>query len=367
MHLGLEMEVRSSVNSNRIAITWLLLSVATCSAAETNPPTNPPTNPKPRIAFAGLHGGVFEHLKSYAVPVGVDVVFLDDEKFGNESVDLSQFDLLLLQHTRSEYRSNYKALIEAGRAGNPKLRVFSISGLAEKDLPELTKSGVIETDPTIASYYGNTPENLRRLLIYLGVTYLGQPGSVVAPEPMVASGLYHPDHAGMFDQVADWKAWCQESRRETKNRPIVCITVHSTHLMFQQPRVVDSLIREFENQDALAVAIIDYGDDYEDQMLELHPDVVVHTCHSRDSVAFRNQLGVPHTHSIFFRQQSIDDWQISIEGLASSEMAFQIVGQELVGAIEPQIGAGTIHGGGSGEAFVPVPDRIEHLVARSLA
>ena len=106
--------------------------------------------------------------------------------------------------------------------------------------------------------------------------------------------------------------------------------------------------------------------DYEKQMLEFRPLVVIHTCHSTDSLAFR-ELGVPHMHSIFFRTQSIADWRESLQGLSPSEVAFHITGQELLGAIEPQIGCGTLHGGGSDEAFTPIPDRIDHLVARAAA
>ena len=69
-------------------------------------------------------------------------------------------------------------------------------------------------------------------------------------------------------------------------------------------------VRGLEKKGVLAVAIFDLAEDYvhgdyEEQMLEFHPLVVVHTCHSTDSLAFRERLGVPHLHSIFFRTQSI--------------------------------------------------------------
>ncbi|HID24393.1 MAG TPA: cobaltochelatase subunit CobN, partial [Planctomycetaceae bacterium] len=91
------------------------------------------------------------------------------------------------------------------------------------------------------------------------------------------------------------------------------------------------------------------------------------TCHSPEKVAFRERLGVPHIQCIFFRKQSIDQWRESIEGLAAHEFNFQIVSQEILGQIEPQIGSGTLTGGGSSEAFTPIPDRIEHLVARAVS
>jgi len=363
MPWALATEWRSSVNFNRFALPIFLLIFGSATHAQTVEES--PRNP--RIAFSGLHGGVFERLKDFAGSVGMDVDFVNDEQIGEESIDLGQFDLFVLQHIRDEYKAQYGRLIESARERNLSFRVLSLSGLAESNLPELAKSGIIESDPVVATYYGNTPENLRRMLIYLGVTYLGMEGGIIAPEPLIVSGLYHPDHTDLFADVAQWKAWCIQSGRDIESVPLVCITVHATHLTFQQPLVVAALVREFERQGAAAIAIIDFGEYYESQMRELQPDLVVHTCHSRDTVSQREKWGVPHTHSIFFRQQSIDDWQISIEGLASSEMTFQIVGQELIGAIEPQIGSGTIHGGGSEEAFKPIPDRIEHLASRSLA
>ncbi len=88
----------------------------------------------------------------------------------------------------------------------------------------------------------------------------------------------------------------------------------------------------------------------------------MHTCHCSDTVAFRQQLDVPHLHSLFFRKQSIEQWKTGDEGLAPGEAAFQVVGQEPLGAIEPMVGAGTVRGQGSDETFTPIPERVEHLV-----
>ncbi|MEZ6045253.1 MAG: cobaltochelatase subunit CobN [Planctomycetaceae bacterium] len=179
--------------------------------------------------------------------------------------------------------------------------------------------------------------------------------------------MYHPDHEGYFAKSESFLDWARQQKLNVEDAPRVIIAVHSTHLEFQQPEVVNALIRTFESAGALAVAMLDYGPDYEQNVLDFNPDVIVHTCHSRESESFRTKVNVPHVHSIFFRNQSISDWESNLEGLAANEMAFQIVGQELLGAIEPQVGAGTKAGGGSPEAFIPISDRIEHLVNRSLA
>jgi len=328
--------------------------------------------PANRIAFVGLHGGIFEVLQRFEPELGLQLEYLQDAAIANEQVDLSAYRAVFLQHLRGEDREHYRRLIVAAKKRNPDLQIFSISGLAERHLPELTKQGVIQSDPKLKAYYGSSPENLRRMLIYINVTHLKRPGNILPPvESERLGGLFHPDHEGLFENSGQFLRWARERKltngQPIKDAPRVVIAVHSTHLIFQQPKVVEALVRAFEKQGVLAVAMIDLGSAYEQSLLEFKPLAVIHTCHSRERTSFREKLGVPHLHSIFFRQQSIADWQTNLQGISSSEMAFHVIGQELRGAIEPQIGAGTTAGGGSSEAFTPIAERIEHLVGRAIA
>jgi len=358
-------------------VAGLLVGCALGHAARAQTETEPPapiemgsTNVSDagRIAFVGLHGGLFEVFKLFETESGLQLDYLTDEQLSTEKVDLAAYRVVFLQHLRGEDRAQYRRLITSAKNRNPNLRIFSISGLAERHLPELTKQGIIENDSKLTAYYGSSPENLKRFLIYVNVTYLKRPGNILPPvESERLGGLFHPDHEGLFENSGQFLRWARDHNREIDNVPRIVIAVHSTHLLFQQPKVVEALIREFEKQGVLAVAMIDLGPSYEQSVLEFKPLAIVHTCHSRESTSFREKIGIPHLHSIFFRKQSIDDWQENLQGLASSEMAFHIIGQELRGAIEPQIGSGTLTGGGSSEAFTPIPERIEHLVSRTVA
>jgi len=327
------------------------------------------------VAFTGLHGGVFEVLQRLASQAGLRVEYVTDAQIAAEAVDLSGYRIVFIQHARGEDADHYQRLILAAKARKPDLRVISISGAAERSLPAAGKQRLIEFDPQLAAYYGSLAENLRRMLVYISVRYLHGPGAVLPPQ--IAEHrltIYHPDYPrpGLFARVDDYLKWSRTRGWDVAAAPRAVVTVHSSHLTFQQPQVVDAVVRAMEKKGVLTVAIFDLAEDYvrgdyEQQMLEFHPQVVIHTCHSTDSVAFREKLGVPHMHSIFFRTQSIAAWREGQQGLASSEVAFHIIGQELLGAIEPQIGAGTQHGGGSDEAFTPIPERIEHLAARAAA
>jgi len=345
-----------------MAMTGSLRAAGPKSSAEHRPSTV-------RIAFVGLHGGIFDVLKRYEKELHLRLDYLSDESLSKEQVDLSPYRVVFLQHLKREDRDHYRRLFAQAKKRNPGLRIVSISGLAERHLPGLVKSGVLQGDPKLRAYYGSSPENLRRFLVYVRVTYLNRPGKILPPlTPERHGGLFHPDHAGLFENVGSFLRWAKSHGRKVEGVPRAIITVHSTHLEFQQPRVVTALIRAFEKRHVLAVAMIDLvgGGTYERDVLAFKPLAVIHTCHSRESVAFRSKMAVPHLHSIFFRRQSIADWQKNLQGLSSSEMAFHIVGQELLGAIEPQIGAGTLHGGGDAEAFAPIPDRIDHLVDRAV-
>ncbi|MGO8689406.1 MAG: cobaltochelatase subunit CobN [Thermoguttaceae bacterium] len=366
----------------RPALRWCLAVAALCvclgplAAAEPKSPTGQDQHEgPPRIAFVGLHGGVFEVLQSFAGELGLSMDYLTDEQIHDEAVDLARYRLVFLQHARGEDRDHLQRLVLSAKNRQSELRVIAISAYSAQSLPGLAKRRLVETDPKLSAYYGSLKDNLRRMLIYINVTYLHRPGAVLPP--LAAEHrrtIYHPDFPapGLFPSVDEFLRWSQKRGWDVAAAPRAVVTVHSSHLTFQQPKVVDALVRALEKRGVLTAAVFDLAEDYlagdyEEQMLALRPQVVIHTCHSTDSVAFRVRLGVPHMHSIFFRTQSIADWRESTEGLSASEVAFHITGQELLGAIEPQIGAGTRHGGGSDEAFTPIPERIDHLADRAAA
>lgn len=318
-----------------------------------------------RVALIGLHGGVFDSLREFAPRLDVDFTYVTDQQLEKGDVDLAPFDLVLIEHVRGEAAASYRKAFESAHARNPQLHVLSISGFASRSFPDLVKSGFIVADSGIDPYYGNSTENLRRFLVYVLAKHAGRALAIEPPVEVPLEGLYHPDHDGLFPDVDSFVRFAKERGADVDHAPRAAVAVHLTHLTFQQPKVVDALIREFEKRGVLAVAIVDQVPSYETHALAFKPGVVVHTCHSKDEVAFREKLGVPQMHSVFFRNQSIADWETSTVGLAANELNLHLVTQELIGGIEPIAAAGTVEGGGSAESFVPIPERVEHLVARA--
>ncbi len=322
---------------------------------------------RPRIACVGFHGGVFPALQSCPTADQIELVYWTDEAIGARRVDPAGVRLVLIQHARDSIRGPLSELLLCA-AKEEGARLISVSGLAEKHLPELVRRKLLRHDPQLSSYYGSTRENLDRLLKYIVVRYLGRAGEVPPPEPTDSRGkLYHPDHEELFETASEFLAWArQRGHGPSGDKGRVAIAVHQTHLVFQQPQVVDALIHALEQQGVLAVAVIDLGTSYESALHALAPHAVIHTCHSRDSVAFRSSLNVPHLHSIFMRSPSIGEWMADRTGLAAHDLAFQVTSQELLGAIEPLVGAGREQVEDTGE-FLPIADRIDHIVRRAAA
>jgi cobaltochelatase CobN len=347
------------------ALGFLLGGGALSTAAE----------PSARFGFIGLHGGVFEQLKPFEDALDVRLVYLSDEDIADRKADLSVYQAVFFQHLRAADREAFRSLVLSARDRNPRLRMVTLSGSGQELFRDLPSPSVVEQDPELSKYYGSaSKENLRRFLVYALVKYAGRNLQVepLAEEPR--SGLYHPDHPGLFATVGEFLEWSRQRGLDVERLPRAAIAVHAMHLALQQPRVVDALVRRLEKDGVLAAGVIDTPegpgasrDRYEKTLLEYRPGVVIHTCHSPDTVAFRETLGCPHLHSIFFRKSSIDQWRASLKGLETGETLFQIASQEPLGAIEPQIGAGTLSGGGSSEAFVPIEERIDHLVRRAVS
>ena len=326
------------------------------------------TTETPRLCFIGLHGGEFDVFRQFAPPAGLAVDYVRDEDIRTGAADLARFNAVYIQHFRDEDSEQYLRVFRQALATNPGIRFFAISEIRGRAAEALAKAGLLEHDAALRAYHGTTPESLRRFLLYVRVNHLGIAGDVPPPdENDHLEGLFHPDHAGMFATVEEFLAWARQRRPELAGGPRAVVTAHGKHLTLQQPKVVAALVRALEARGVLVAAIVDYGKAYEGLLRDYAPLAVIHTCHSADTLDMRERLGVPHLHSIFFRQQSIADWQSSVTSLTASEMAFQVTTQELLGAIEPQVGAGTVEGGGSAETFTPIQERIDHIAARAAA
>lgn len=345
-------------------LAWaLLFSTAEARAQEAGPP--------PRVAFIGLHGGVFEPLEGFAGGLGLKAEYVPDEQISAKTCDLSVYRLVFIQHVREEDSDSYRELfLAAKKKGGTRFFAVGREGAgAVAIFKDLGADNPVETDAEISKYLPRSRENLRRFLIYIGVKYLGKGGEILPPADAdaTANGPYHPDHDGRFATVPAFLEWAASKGKDPAKLPRAAVVAHAAHLEYQQPRVVEALVRALEAKGVLAAGFTDGANQGAKHIEAFKPDVVIHTCHSGETVESRVALDAPHLHSLFFRKHSIDHWQNQLGGFTQGEAAFQVIGQEFLGAIEPQVGAGTLRGGGGPETFTPIEERIDHLTARALS
>ncbi len=321
-----------------------------------------------RIAFVGLHGGEFEKMLALQDEARVVCTYLTDQEFTDQPPDLTAVDALLLQHIHAPVDKVLAECLRAADSAGARPRTFALSGGTDR-IPGLATEDWIEVDPVLqACYRAPRVENFAILLKRVGALCTGKDPDVGEPLELDLGPIHHPARPQPFAAVAELLDFARQRGVDVERAPRVAVTAHATHYLMQQPRVVAALVEELEQHGVLAfVAIDDFGVDYQEKMLEIGPDAVIHSCHSRDELEFRLELGVPHTHSAFFRQQSIAEWRDSPLGLSPHEIVFHCATQELLGGIEPFATCGTLRGGGSEEDFTPIPDRITRLVERTLA
>lgn len=321
------------------------------------------------VTCVGLHGGAFARFVAAADAQGVECRYLDDDAIAGGAAAFASSDAVLLQHLRDP--KELAAALTAGKQQNPALRVFALAGAAA--LSTYGGDALVETDAKLAAYYkAPRQENFAALLLAVRQRVRGEPDTAPAPLPLDLGVLHRPGREAAFRTVAELLADAEARGVDVARAPRVAVAVHSTHFLLQQPRVVQALVEALDRRGALAFAAVDGGEGldgyaYEKLLLELRPAVVIHTCHSTEKVPFRDALDAIHVHSVFFRSQSIDAWRTSPQGIAPSEIMFQVATQELLGAIAPIPTCGTVRGGGSDEDFTPIPDRIERVVGRALA
>jgi hypothetical protein len=127
-----------------VPLLWLACSFVHAAADE----------PKPkRMALMGLHGGVQEALTRHASALDLELHYFSDEQIATDEVDLSTFDLALIEHVRGEALEHYRKLVVAGKASNAKLVVLGVGDFPERRFPDLVKDNMIVSDPKIYPYY----------------------------------------------------------------------------------------------------------------------------------------------------------------------------------------------------------------------
>ena len=224
----------------------------------------------------------------------------------------------------------------------------------------------VEVDPLLASYLdvGVDRSNLRRLLDYIAVTYLGRQGDIELPIAIDdAEGLFHPEHDGVFASVADFEDWLGRRHPELVEAPRVLVLTVSHHFALRNRDAVELLLRKLAEKGVAACADLSAqrSNDGLERLKKFRPDVVLDTRHVTARDEDRNGLGVPFLQCATLMRMTISEWS---DSTVSGRRIMGLSGAERAGSIEPRLfnGAHEIDGI---EEFLGIEERIERIVARA--
>ena len=319
-----------------------------------------------KIGVIGMAGGAYEAMKSFEVELGVSVTQLAAPKFRETPLpDLSGFDIIYAMFADKDMTEQYRQCISGARKVNPSLKVFAVGP------PPVCKSWVeqlgpenVGFDPKMAQYYGLSNESMKNMIVYTLVTFFNRPGVVAQPDESKAIKIYHPEHKDI-ENLDSFLAASKKSGWDVEKCPRVVIGAWRHHCLFHQPKVIDALVAELKKLGILAVCLIADDPGFRERVVKFKPDVVVMTSHTNEPAQFWEKIGVARIHTLWFMDESIDEWKASVEsGMSKSELQHLYVFAEARGATECLTAGGTKSGKNSGEEILPVPDRIARIAGR---
>lgn len=212
-----------------------------------------------RIAILSLHNEGEFTAAARAFP---EVLAVDCFATGSGSVarvrdkDLSGYDLVFVEGGGNQF----VYLIETLERAKARTKVFVFNTtMVAGNLPA-------KDHPAIQRYWDNiSAENARRLLTYLGATFLGLPLPVEAPVEFPEQAFYHPEAGRHFEDQAAYLAWYGKAdARQPRHvydaaRPSLAIAFNRQDYTKRNLAVIDALVREIERQGANAIPLMSKG------------------------------------------------------------------------------------------------------------
>lgn len=327
----------------------------------------------PDVIYVYPGGPMVGQFRATEQALGLEVKPLPTEKIEKQETNLPACRLIVILGIRElSNKENFQKFFSAVKKEQPQVRIVTSEqgfGFLRANTPELTGSGIIEKDGEIEKYSNFSAmshENMRRLMVYFAVTYLGRTEKIVPPEKYENRWFYHPDYAGTFTSLDEFFQW---STRRGKNldSPRALIETNIGHILWMNQKVIDALIREFEKHEMLAVAMNTIEEPYEQHLRNFKPDVLMILTGKSGNVKFYMDLGVPRLQPMFLMGESIEQWQRS-ETVQSMGGGMMLVNRESLGIIEPRIVAGQLVAGKDfTKPNIPIPERLQRFVARAIS
>lgn len=316
------------------------------------------------IAFVGVWDRVMPVLEQASRDTGVPILFPSESELASGK-GLDNVRVLYLLNLTPEL---VPAIREQLAAITAERSDFTAMVLDHRDgLTPLVQADLVHKDQRVPVYWrANGLMNMRRLLAYSAIAYMGRAGEIEPPVVIPDSGFYLP---GVEEAMDTFDAYKARAPWQT-NAPIAALVIQQSFWITGDTKVIDAEVAAL-NQVGFNVVTL-FGDREEDvhnKILDIQPDVLIEDRHgamwSDQKPSLIEQLNIPYLRPISMLQYTTDDWLADPRGLHPVDVGLFLTIQEPKGTIEPVV-VGALKADTRGfKLHKPIPGRAEYFARRA--
>lgn len=331
------------------------------------PASIPAAPPPTKIAFVGVWDRSMALVDTACRDQGLAAVFATAAEFAREPADSAAFPLIMVLNLDAAESPRLTERLKISRDKNSRQKVLALD--VRGSHADLDKAGLLDQDPKLMAYWrANGPVNLKRLMQYLRVTYLGEEGKIDPPALIPEFGYYDPGREESFEEFTAYREFKRSLKRWKEGAPVAVLLIQQSFWITRDLNVVNAQISALEKQGLNPVVV--FGD-REGRMTELikaaQPTLLIEDRHGSmwQSNTVIKELDVPYLRPISMLGYTVDEWRKDPRGLSVRDVGMFMSLQESWGTIEPVV-VGGLHANIQGfRLHEPIPDRIETFAARA--
>ncbi|HTE06024.1 MAG TPA: cobaltochelatase subunit CobN, partial [Planctomycetota bacterium] len=351
-----------------------------------------------RVGFAGVWDRALPLIERASRETGVPVRCLDPQAAMQPGA-LDGLRVLYVLNIEAADVPGLAAALESARATDAALAVVPLD---QRDAhAALEHRGLLHADDKVPAYWrANGPLNVRRLLQYTAITYLGAAGEAEPPVVVPDRGYYAPErreealsreealaheeslrhddpahgiaahHAAAHGVVMGDTAGATAG---VEAAPLAAVLIHASFWVTGDTKVVDAEVLALRAQGFRVVT--PFGDSaawFAQELEQLAPAVIVEDRHgslweNAGGKPLLERLDVPYLRPISMLGSTIDAWRADPKGLGFTDVGLFLTLQESRGTIEPIVVGGLQAGISGYRLHEPIPERVETFAARARA
>jgi cobaltochelatase CobN len=303
--------------------------------------------PQPCIAYVGVWERAEAMLTEASAERGFTSIFARPGEITSSSAQKDQAtdscDLVFVLNMEAIEATRLRDRYLANAPSHPKRKIFALDFRASQ--ADLQKANLLVPDPQISKYWrANGTVNIRRLLAYVGIQYLGEKGSIQPPVEVPDFGYYDPDNEeGYFPNFEQYKQFKVSRGRWKEGAPVADLIIQQSFWITHDTKVIAAQVRALERHNINPVVI--FGDRepmIAALLLETKPDALIEDRHGTmwESRALLEKLNVPYFRPISMLASTVDEWKENPQGLTARDVGLFMTLQESWGTIEPIIVGG---------------------------